>query len=528
MIDVIVIGGGLNGLVTAALLAKRQLSVVVIDRQSTVGGAAVTNELAPGFLAPTLSHSLGPIAHDVVRALRLDRAAGLEFITPDPTLTSLTDDGRALTFHRDAVLTAASINAFSATDAGKWSHFKRSSLRLAGVLAGLHRMAPPPLDGDERPDIWKLLSVGRAARKLGRQELATLTRWMPMSIADVTGEWFESDLLRAAIGAHAISGHPAGPRSAGTGAMYLSRLAADPMPVGSGVTARGGPGAVAAAIKKIGDERGVSFRAGESVTEIVVQHGRATGVVLGNGDVLSARAVVAAISPKLALGQLTPPAELPASYRERILHVRSRGVTAKINLALSGLPVFTALGSDTVPLRGRLLVAPGLDYLERAFDATKYGEMSAEPWLEIAIPSVFDATLAQNGGHVMSIYAHCAPYKLRRGSWDGVRATLTDSVLRVLEKHAPGIRGQIVSSTVITPVDLEHHWGMAGGHIFHGEHTLDQLWVARPLLGWANYRTPLRGLYLASAGTHPGGALTGLNGLLASEVVVADLKRKIV
>ena len=527
MNDVIVIGGGLNGLTAAAILAGRKLSVTVIDRQPAVGGGASTNEFSPGFLAPTLSHSLGPIAREVIRSLRLDRA-GVEFITPDPALTSLTDDGRALTFHRDAVLTAASINQFSASDASRWSDFKRAGLRLAGFLARLNSQTPPPIDGPMSGEIWRLIGLGRAARKLGRHDLAMLTRWMPMSIADITGEWFESDVLRAAVAAHAICGHPAGPRSAGTGAMYLTRLAADPMPVGSGVTARGGPGAVAAAIAKIAEQRGVSIRAGERVTQLVTQDGRATGVVLANGDVLSARVIVAAVSPKLVLGELTPPAELPASYRERILHIRSRGVTAKINIALSGMPAFTALGSDAVPLRGRLLIAPGLDYLERAFDATKYGEMSENPWLEISIPSVLDTALAPAGGHVMSIYAHCAPHKLRRGSWDTVRNSLNESVLRILERHAPGIRGQIIAMTTLTPSDLEQHWGLAGGHIFHGEHTLDQLWVARPLLGYANYRTPLRGLYLASAGTHPGGALTGLNGLLAADVVAQDLKRRLV
>lgn len=527
MTDVIVIGGGLNGLVAAAMLAKRMASVVVIDRQPGVGGAAATSEFSPGFLAPTLSHSLGPVSRAVVREFRLDRA-GVEFITPDPTLTSLADDGRALTFHRDAVLTAASINQFSAGDAGRWSEFKRAGLRLAGFLARLNDQAPPPIDGPMTGEIWRLIGLGRAARKLGPQDLATLSRWMPMSIADVTAEWFESDILRAAVAAHAISGHPVGPRSAGTGGMYLTRLAADPMPVGSGVTARGGPGAVTTALAKIAADRGASIRTGERVTQIVTQDGRATGVVLANGDVLSARVVVAAVSPKLVLGELTPPAELPASYRERILHIRSRGVTAKINLALSGAPAFTALGSDAVPLRGRLLMAPSLDYLERAFDATKYGEMSPDPWLEAAMPSVLDRALAPAGGHVMSIYAHCAPHTLRRGSWDAVRSTLNESVLRILERHAPGIRGQIVAMSTLTPTDLETHWGMPGGHIFHGEHTLDQLWVARPLLGYANYRTPLRGLYLASAGTHPGGALTGQNGLLAAQAVADDLKRRVI
>lgn len=525
MTDAIIIGAGLNGLVAGAALASRKLSVVILDRQAVAGGAAVTAELAPGFRVPTLSHALGPISRDVVRGLRLDRA-GLEFLTTDPALTAFSGDGRALVFHRDAVLTAASINAFSGADAGRWMDFKRAVQRAAGLIAHLDRHAPPAFDADGRPDWWRMLGISRQARKLGARHLGQLARWMPMPVADLTSEWFDSDVLRAAIAAWAITGNPAGPQSPGTGGMLLSRIAADPMPVGSGITVRGGPGALTKAIAQIATDRGASVLTGARVSRIVVEDGRATGVVLDNGDLLQARVVIAAVSPTHALVDLVPPTELPSTFLERMRQVRTRGVTGKINLALGRLPPFTALAGDTLPLGGRLLIAPDLGYLERAHDAGKYGRLSERPWLEISIPSIQDATLAPAGKHVMSIYAHVAPRHLRGRTWADAREEFADSVMQVLEAHAPTLSRHIVAREVLTPEDLEQRWGMAGGHICHGEWALDQTWVARPLVGWAQYRTPIRGLYLASAGTHPGGGLTGLPGWLASQTVADDIKKK--
>ncbi len=526
MTDVIVIGAGLNGLVAGAALAKRKLSVVVLDRQDVAGGAAITAEFAPGYRGPTLSHALGPVSRDVVRGLRLDRVAGLEFLTPDPTLTALSHDGRALVFHRDGVLTAASINAFSAADAGRWIEFKRTVQRVAGLVSRLDRHAPPSMDETGWREWWRLLALGRHARSLGSRHLAQLARWMPMSVADLTAEWFESDVLRAAIAAHAIFGNPAGPRSAGTGGMLIGRVAADPMPVGSGVTVRGGPGALTSAVARIAAQYGASVVTGARVTRIMTEDGRATGVVLENGDTLQARAVVAAVSPQHALIDLVAPMDLPPTFLHRVRHIRARGVTAKINLALDGLPPFTALAGDTLPLGGRLLIAPDLDYLERAFDATKYGAVSERPWLELSIPSISDATLAPAGGHVMSIHAHFAPRHLRGTTWAAARETFASSVMRVLEAHIPTLSRHIVAREILTPEDLELRWGMTGGHIFHGESTLDQTWAARPLLGWADYRTPITGLYLASAGTHPGGGLTGLPGWLASQTVAREMGKR--
>lgn len=527
MTDVIVIGAGLNGLVAGAALAQQKLSVVVLDQRPVAGGAAITTEFAPGYRAPTLSHALGPVSRDVVRALRLDHA-GLEFLTPDPSLTAFSGDGRALVFHRDGVLTAASINAFSSADAGRWIDFKRALQRIAGLVARLDRQAPPSIDAAGRRDWWRLLSFGRHARSLGSRHLQQFARWMPMSVADLTAEWFETDVLRAALAAHAIFGNPAGPRSAGTGGMLIGRVAADSMPVGSGVTVRGGPGALGDALVAIAKKHGATVFTDARVTRILTEDGRAAGIVLENGDTLQARAVVAAISPKQALTELIPPTDLPPTFLERVRHIRARGVTAKINLALDALPPFTALAGDMVPLGGRLLIAPDLDYVERAFDATKYGAMSERPWLELAIPSIGDATLAPDGGHVMSIHAHFAPRHLRGTTWAAAGDTLASSVLHVLEAYAPTLSRHIVAREVLTPEDLERQWGITGGHIFHGESTLDQTWVARPLLGWAEYRTPLTGLYLASAGTHPGGGLTGLSGWLASQTVARDFKRRLI
>ena len=522
MTDVIIVGGGLNGLVAAAVLARAKKSVILLESGPTVGGAATTSEFAPGFRGPTFSHALGPISRDVIKALRLDRVRTLQFVSPEPSLTSIGADGRTLVFHRDHVLTAASINQFSGADAGRWRDFLHSAHRVAGVLAMIDRRRPPDIDETSRTDAWFLVGVARAARKLGRRDLARLIRWAPMSVADLVSEWFESPLLSAAIAGHAIAGNPVGPRSAGTGAMLLQRLAADPMPAGSGVTISGGPGALTAAIADVARKAGADVRTDARVAQIFTEKGAATGVVLANGDTLQARAILAAVSPKLALTELVAAPDLPPSFVHRMRHVRSRGVTAKINLALSAMPVFPALANDAATLGGRILIAPTPDYLERAFDATKYGQISPEPWLEISIPSVRDDSLAPAGAHVMSIYAHCVPRDVRDLDAASARVTAWSAVLRVLEGHAPGITKLLVNREVLTPHDLECRLGLSGGHIFHGETTIDQSWAARPLLGWGRYTTPIKGLYLGSAGVHPGGGLTGMNGLLAARAILKD------
>jgi len=295
--------------------------------------------------------------------------------------------------------------------------------------------------------------------------------------------------------------------------------------VGSGVTVRGGPGALSQALVRTAEQHGAVVRTGARVVRIVTKSGRVSGVALESGEVIDAKTVVAAVNPRLALLDLVDPVEISPTILERVRNYRSRGVTAKVNLALSEAPKFAALHGDDVPLAGRFLIAPSLEYVERAFDAAKYGELSSEPWLELAIPTVADPALAPKGGHVLSAYVHFAPRHLRNAQWAGQRDALYRTVIRVLEPQAPGIEELVVDGEVLTPEDLEQQWGLSGGHIFHGEPTLDQTWVARPLLGWSQYRAPVAGLYLASAGTHPGGGLTGLSGLLAARTVARDRKK---
>lgn len=525
MIDVIIIGGGINGLVAATVLARQKLAVLVLDQRDVVGGGATTSISAKGFQSPTLSHSLGPLSPDVVRALRLDRAK-LEFLLPDPVLTTLGAAGDTITFHRDHVLTAASINRVSSHDAGTWQPFVQTMQRLGAVMAGVNRHAPPSVDAPSTTELWQLFGLGRRARALGRRDLTRLARYAPIAVADLVSEWFDHDLMQGALAARGVFGHLLGPWSAGTGALLLHRMAEDPMPVGGGVTMRGGPGALAHALATLAETAGARIRTEARVARVLTHGGAATGVVLDTGEELGAHAVVAAVDPRHLCLNLVDPADLPPTFLQRMRQVRGRGVTAKVNLSLSASPVFTALHGDDVPLKGRMLVAPSVDYIERAFDAAKYGSCSPHPWLEVSVPTVNDPSLAPEGQHVLSAYVHYAPRTLREGDWSTERETLYRTVMDTLAPHAPDLEAQVIEREVITPEDLETQWGFAGGHIFHGEETLDQWWVSRPVLGTAQYQTPIGNLYVASAGTHPGGGLTGQSGLNAARTIARALKQR--
>lgn len=525
MRDVIVIGAGVNGLVAGALLAKARLSTVILERQPVSGGAAVTGELAPGFRAPTLSHSLGPIHPAVIKALRLDRV-GLTFVSPEPTLTTFGEGGETIVFHRDPVLTAASIDRVAPADAARWVEFVRTTERIAGVIGVTHRQPPPPLDQTVARNWWQLLSFVRHARGLGRRDQMRLARWLPMPVADLTSEWFGNDLLQAALSAHAIFGTLAGPRSGGTAARLLQRMADDPQPVGSGATTIGGPGALTHALASIAEQAGATVRTNVRVTHILTVGGRAAGVVLEDGEEIHADTIVSTADPRQTFLSLLDSSALPPAFLERMRHFRARGVTAKLNLALSAQPVFPALAGDDLPLRGRLLVAPGLDYLERAHDAAKYGQVSKLPWLEVSVPTTTDSSLAPAGQHIMSVYVHFVPRWVERSSRDTMEDTVYRATMRALAPHAPGLDALVLARQVITPETLDTTWGLSGGQIFHGDPSLDQTWVARPLLGWGRYATPIDGLYLAGAGAHPSGGLTGLPGWLAAQVVRDDLRKR--
>jgi phytoene dehydrogenase-like protein len=522
MHDSLIIGGGHNALVTAFYLAKAGRKPLVLERRPIVGGCAVSEDFAPGFRAPTLAHTLGPIRPSIVRDMQLERR-GVTFVRPDPRLLAFTDDGRALALTNDPATTAQSVAKFSSKDAAAYPGFCESLKKVGGFLQGLLEMTPPSIDAPSKGDMWELLKTGRKFRSLGRRDSFALLRWGPMAVADLVGEWFETDLLRAVVAAPGIAGTFMGPWSAGTGAVLLLAAANDPQPGGTSVTAVGGPGHLTHAMAEAAREAGAEIRTGVEVTRILVRDGAVSGVALSDGTEVAAQAVISGADPKRTFLRLVDPVELEPGFLTRIRNYRVPGTVAKLNFALSALPAFKGLeGTDAASsLRGRVHIGPGIDYLERAFDASKYGEISEQPYLDVAFPTLTDPSMAPAGRHVMSVYMQYAPFALGGGaSWDSMRNTLASVVLRTLETCAPGITRLVEHEQIITPPDLESVFGLTGGQIFHGELALDQLFTMRPTLGWGQYRTPIRNLFLCGSGTHPGNGLTGASGQNAAREIL--------
>ena len=525
MKPVVIIGAGHNGLIAAFYLAKAGYKPLVLERRSVVGGAAVTEEIAPGHRCPTLSHSTGPLRPSIVSDLRL--ASRVEFLRPEPRLLALSPDGHALAFSNDRARTAEALRAHSSTDAAQFAEFCNVLERLGAFLLPILEQTPPSLDGPAAGEVWELLKVGRRFRRLGQHDGYRLLRWMPMAVADLVDEWFASDLLKAAVAARAIFGCATGPWSAGTGAVLLLNAAVDPLPAGSTVMIKGGPGALTAALAEAAREAGATIRLDAVVRQVLVREGRCTGVLLADGSEIPAHAVVSNADPHRTLLNLVDPLELDPGFLQRIRNYRLPGTVAKVNLILTALPQFTGV-ANPADLHGRIHIGPSIDYLEKAFDASKYGEISAEPYLDITIPSLLDPSLCPPGRHVMSVFVQFTPYKLaNNGDWQTTRDHLATTVVRTLEHYSPGISSIIELGQVLTPADLEETYGLTRGHILHGEPALDQLFTMRPLLGFAQYRTPIEGLFLCGAGTHPGGGITGLSGQNAAREIVKALKKEL-
>ena len=523
--DVVIIGGGHNGLVTAFYLAKAGFKPLVLERRAQLGGAAITDEFYPGFRCSTLAHAAGPIRPDIVRDMQLEKN-GLKLITPEVGVTALSPDGRAMVLYNDAKRAAQEISGFSQRDAAKYPEFQASLAKMGKVLAGALALAPPNIDDPSKADLWGMLQTGRAVRKLGKKDMYRLLRWGPMAVADLVAEFFETELLRATIAARGIFGTFLGPWSAGSSLVLLIRAAGDSHPAGSAHFAAGGMGAVTQAMTAAAKAAGAEIRSGVEVIEVRVKDGAATSVVLSTGEEITAKAIISNADPKRTLLKLVDPTHLAPDFVLKLQHYRMPGTVAKVNLALSGLPSFTALkGGNTDALGGRIHIGPEIDYLERAFDQSKYGSFSAHPYLEIAIPSISDPSLAPAGKHVMSVYVQYAPYKLKGSNWESQRVPLGDTVVKTIAQYAPNLPSLIVSHQIITPQDLEDTYGLTGGHIFHGELSLDQFLTMRPLLDWARYRTPIQKLYLCGSGTHPGAGLTGGSGANAAREILKDLKK---
>ncbi|MGA8764895.1 MAG: NAD(P)/FAD-dependent oxidoreductase [Candidatus Sulfotelmatobacter sp.] len=521
--DIVMIGGGHNGLVAAFYLAKAGFKPLVIERRNQVGGAAITEEFHPGFRCSTLAHTAGPIRPDILRDMQLEKH-GLQLITPEVAVTALTPDGRALSLYQDAQKSSQEIAAFSQKDAAKYPEFEQSLGKMGKVIAEALATTPPDIDHPSRGDLWSMLKTGRAIRNLGKRDMYRLLRWGPMAVADLAAEYFETELLRAVIAARGIFGTFLGPWSAGSSLVLLIRAAGDSHPAGSAFFAAGGMGALTQAMASSAQAAGAEIRTGVEVIEIRVKDGAASGVLLSTGEEINAKAVISNADPKRTLLKLTDPLHLSPDFVQKLRHYRGNGTVAKVNLALSGLPNFTALkNGNGSALKGRIHIGNEIDYLERAFDESKYGNFSRQPYLEATIPSLTDSTLAPEGKHVMSIYMQYAPYKMK-GNWEDQRKALGQTVVQTLAQYAPNLPEMILTHQIITPQDLEDVYGLTGGQIFHGDLALDQFFTMRPLLDWARYRTPIDNLYLCGSGTHPGAGLTGGSGANAARQILKELK----
>jgi len=452
---------------------------------------------------------------------------GLTTMAAEPRVFAPLPDGRGLSLWGDPARSAAEIRAFSPRDADRYPAFHKSLTAVAALLGRVLDMTPPDVDRPLDGNLLRLLRLGLGFRGLGREDAQRLLRWGPMAVADFAGEWFETEALRAMVCARGITGTFAGPWSAGTTAnMLLQAAAGDGNGAGSAVYVKGGLGALVDSLAAAARRFGAEVRTGADVERITTKDGRVTGVVLAGGEEIPARAVVSGADPQHTFLGLLDPAVLDPEDLRRLRHYRQAGMASKVNLALSALPSFTSLrGLDAAGLlRGRIHFGPDVDTLERAFDDAKYGGISSVPWLEATIPSLVDPPLASPGRHVMSVYVQYTPYRLKTGTWTAKKDEVGDLVLRTLEAYAPGIGELVLARTVLTPVDLEQTYGLTGGHPFHGEPSLDQLFLARPLLGWARYRAPVAGLYLCGAGAHPGGGVTGGPGANAAREILKDLR----
>ena len=523
--DIVIIGGGHNGLVTAFYLAKAGFKPLVLERRNQVGGAAITEEFHPGFRSSVLAYSAGPLRPDVVLDMQLEQH-GLKLITPDVAVTALSPDGRALVLHRDVERAAAEIAKFSPTDAARYREFLLAIEKASRVVSKSLALTPPEIERPTAADLYGLLQVGRSLRGLGKKNTYNLLRWAPMAVADLASEFFETELLRATIAARGIFGTSLGPWSAGTALVLLLRAAADP--AAGNHFAVGGIGSITQAMAAAAQQAGAQIRTGAEVIEIRIKGGAAQGVVLSNGEEIRARAVISNADPKRTFFKLTDASLLPPTFARRLQNYRMNGTVAKLNLALAALPAFKGLDGSPEALSGRIHIGPEIDYLERAFDDSKYGNFSRAPYLEITIPSLTDPSLAPEGQHVMSIYMQYAPYKLKNGNWheETQRIALGDAVVKTISQYAPDLPDKILHHQIITPVDLEDSYGLTGGHIFHGELALDQVFTMRPMLDWARYRTPIENLYLCGSGTHPGTGLTGGSGANAAREILKDLKKR--
>jgi phytoene dehydrogenase-like protein len=519
--DAIVVGAGHNGLIAAAYLARAGKRVVVLERREIVGGATVTEEIIPGYRFTEFSYVVSLLRPEIIRDLELPRH-GLK-ILPLPSTVTPMDNGDYLAGWDDHDLTRREIYRHSPRDAEATDEYSRVMARAAKAIKPILGIVPPDPSSLSWRELARLLKLGRYGASLSDQERYRIAKLTTQSAGDLLDEWFEFDPLKGTKSASGIIGTFLGPRSPGTAYVLLHHYMGE---IDGAFRAWGfakdGTGGIAEAIARAARAIGVEIRTSAPVAKVLVKGGRASGVVLENGDELGARVVMSAVDPKRSFLQLVDPQHFPDDFTEAIRKFRIRGSSGKVNLALSELPQFTCLPGEGPLHRGAISFSPSIDYIERAYDDAKYGRFSERPYIDAIIPSMIDRDMAPPGHHVMSCFVQYAPYDIEGGWDDAKRDAFGETVVSTIERHAPNFRRAIVGKQVITPKDIETIAGITGGNIFHGELSLHQLFFLRPAPQWADFRTPLAGYYYGASGAHPGGGIMGANGRLAAMEALKD------
>jgi phytoene dehydrogenase-like protein len=523
--DAAIIGAGHNGLVAAAYLAKAGLKVIVLERRAILGGVAATEEVFPGYHFNTGSDDAGLFLPEILAELGIG-SSELEFNLPPTIVHSLLPGDDGLTLWRDPARTVEEIARCSPRDAENFPRFISSVDRFASILREILTLAPPPLPKFTLAEVMAWLPVGLQVKRLGDAELRQFLRILPMPVKDFLDEWFENSALKAALGFAGVMGSFQGPLASGTTFQFLYHaIGAGESGFRSSRFVRGGTGALSSALAAAARKLGAEIRTSCPVNAINLDGDRrATGVSLANGERISCRAVLSNADPRTTFLELVGAPNLPLRFVREVVNIKYRGSTARINLALKGLPDFKGISGSTDPLTGHILICPDLIYLERAYDAAKYGAISPLPALEFVIPTLLDPSVAPPGSHILSIDVRYAPYRLREGDWDAQRERLADRVVDLIAQYSPDLPGLIAHRKVLTPLDYERDYGLPEGSIYHGQMGLDQLLFMRPVGGSHGSPTPVSGLYLCGSGAHPGGGVTGAPGFNAARQLLRDIR----
>jgi phytoene dehydrogenase-like protein len=522
--DAIIIGGGHNGLTTAAYLARAGKKVLVLERRHVLGGAAVTEEVFPGFKFSVCSYVVSLLRPEIIRDLDLPRH-GLEILPLDGTFTPM-PSGDYLWRVNDHGKTHREIARHSKVDAEAYDEFGKAMQAMCRFVKPILSMVPPDPATLNPKELMKLLFIGRRFQGMTSEDKYNQVQLMTMSAIDFLDQWFETDVLKATMSASGIIGTFLGVRSPGTAYVLLHHYMGEiDGAFRSWGFARGGTGAISNAIADAACEHGAEIRTEAAIAQIIVKNGKAIGVALANGDEIYADIISSSVDPRLTFTKFLEPSALPADFLEDVNRYKYRGSSGKVNLALDALPDFKAIPGVGAHLRGAISISPSVEYMERAYDDAKYGNFSRKPYIDMVIPTLTDPSIAPPGKHIMSCFVQYAPYKLRPGlNWDDQKEAFGDNVINTIAEYAPNIKDIILHRQVVTPLDLEREFGLSEGNIFQGELSLEQLFFLRPVPGWARFRTPIKNLYMCGSATHPGGGIMGGPGRLAALEILKDFK----